>query len=84
MVAPRPRRDGAREGPDFAAVSVRYWSAYLTDDEPPELAFYCPSAPGGGRSAQVFAAALRPMNTSPTAQFLSKCSRHIFALPLYK
>jgi hypothetical protein len=23
------------------------WSAYLTDDEPPELVFYCPYAPSG-------------------------------------
>jgi hypothetical protein len=22
------------------------WSAYLTDDEPPELAFYCPDCAG--------------------------------------
>jgi hypothetical protein len=39
-VALIPNASSAR--PAGYRPTAKHWSAYLTDDEPPELAFYCP------------------------------------------
>jgi hypothetical protein len=35
---------------DWLPADDERWEAYLTDDEPPELAFYCPDALIGSSS----------------------------------
>jgi hypothetical protein len=32
-------------------LETEHWEGYLTDDEPPELAFYCPECAGGSSAA---------------------------------